>query len=73
MSRLDLLEQIASKAAEVREAQRVYFAASRAGAFRGDELSTSKRLERELDKLLAQLEGKPTTESRQRSLFGEEP
>lgn len=56
MNRLDLLEKIASKAAEMRAAQRAYFAASRAGAFRGDELSTSKRLERELDKLLAQLD-----------------
>lgn len=72
MNRVELLERIASKAAEVREAQRAYFAASRAGAFRGDELSTSKRLERELDKLLAQLEGK-AAESRQGSLFGGEP
>jgi hypothetical protein len=72
MSRADLLEQIASKAREVRVAQRAYFAASRAGAFRGDELSTSKRLERELDQLLAQLSGAPRVEPRQRSLFGEE-
>lgn len=73
MSRLDLLEQIASKASEVRAAQNAYFAASRAGAFRGDELTTARRLERELDQLLARLSGKPTTEPRQRSLFGEEP
>lgn len=56
MNRLDQLEKIASKAAEVRAAQRAYFAASRTNSFRGDELSTSKRLERELDKLLAQLD-----------------
>jgi len=72
MNRVELLEKIASKAAEVREAQRAYFAASRTNSFRGDELSTSKRLERELDKLLAQLEGKAAEEPRQGSLFGGE-
>lgn len=73
MNRVDLLEQIAAKAAEVREAQRAYFAASRNNSFRGDELSTSKRLERELDALLAKLSGQPAAAPRQQSLFGEEP
>lgn len=72
MNRIDLLEKIAAKAAEVREAQKAYFAASRTNSFRGDELSTSKRLERELDQLLAQLSGALKAEPRQRSLFGEE-
>jgi hypothetical protein len=63
MSRADLLEAIAAKAREVRVAQRAYFAASRAGAFRGAELDTSRRLERELDRLLEQLDAP------QRSLF----
>ena len=66
MSRPDLLEAIASKAHEVRVAQRAYFAASRAGAFRGTELDTSRRLERELDRLLEQLDAP------QGSLFGGE-
>lgn len=56
MARADTLEQIASKAREVRAAQKAYFAASRAGAFRGAELDTSRRLERELDRLLEQLD-----------------
>jgi hypothetical protein len=66
VSRADLLEVIASKAREVRQAQRAYFAASRAGAFRGTELDTSRRLERELDRLLEQLDAP------QGSLFGGE-
>lgn len=64
MSRADLLEQIASKAREVRVAQKAYFAARRAGAFRGAELDTSRRLERELDRLLEKLDAP------QGSLFG---
>jgi hypothetical protein len=70
MSRADLLEKIAARAAETRAAQRAYFAASRAGAYRGDELTTARRLERELDQLLEQLAA-PTP--RQRGLFEEEP
>lgn len=65
---MTLLEQIAAKAremrAEMRAAQRAYFAASRAGAFRGPELDTARRLERELDALLDQ-----AVEPAQRSLF----
>lgn len=64
MARADLLEAIASKSREVRAAQKAYFAASRAGAFRGAELDTSRRLERELDRLLEQLDAP------QGSLFG---
>ena len=70
MTRTDLLERIASKAAETRAAQRAYFAASRAGAYRGDELTLARRLERELDQLLEQLAAPPLP--RQRNLFGEE-
>lgn len=70
MTRADLLERIAARAAETRAAQRAYFAASRAGAYRGDELTTARRLERELDQLLEQLAAPPAP--RQRSLFGEE-
>lgn len=66
-----LLEQIAAKAAEMRTAQRAYFAASRAGSFRGWELDTARRLERELDQLLEQLAAPPLP--RQRGLFEEEP
>lgn len=66
MARADLLEAIATKAREVRAAQQAYFAASRAGAFRGAELDTSRRLERELDRLLEQLDAP------QGSLFGGE-
>lgn len=72
MSRIDLLEQIAAKAAEVRAAQNAYFTASRTNSFRGDELATARRLERELDQLLAKLSGKPAAAPRQQSLFGEE-
>ena len=68
MTRADLLEQIAAKAVETRAAQRAYFAASRAGAYRGDELTLARRLERELDQLLEQL---ASPAPRQRSLFGE--
>ncbi len=63
MSRADLLEVIASKAREVRTAQRVYFEASRTNSFKGGELQTARRLERELDRLLEQLDAP------QRSLF----
>jgi len=73
MTRAELLEQIATVAREMRQAQRAYFAASRAGAFRGDELSTSKRLEREVDGLLVQLAELDAGGPRQRSLFGDEP
>jgi hypothetical protein len=66
MSRPDLLEALASKAREVRAAPKAYFAASRAGGFRGAELDTSRRLERELDRLLEQLDAP------QGSLFGGE-
>lgn len=68
-ARVNLLEQIATKATETRAAQRAYFAASRAGAYRGDELTLARRLERELDQLLEQL---ATPAPRQRNLFGEE-
>ena len=66
-----LLEQIAAKAAEMRTAQKAYFAASRAGSYRGWELDTARRLERELDRLLERLAGE--AQSGQRGLFGEEP
>ena len=45
---------------------------SRAGAFRGPELDTSRRLERELDKLLEQLEEIDAGGPAQGSLFGGE-
>lgn len=44
MSRPELLEQIATKAREVRAAQRAYFAASRAGRFRGVALHLAARV-----------------------------
>jgi hypothetical protein len=60
MTRADLLEQLAAKTAEMRQAQTSYFAASRSNSFRGDELSTSKRLEREVDKRIAWNEARTT-------------
>lgn len=73
MTRADLLEQIATKSREVRVAQKAYFAASRAGAFRGDELDTSRRLERQLDELLKQLAKLDAGPPAQGSLFDEGP
>lgn len=67
MTRPELLEQIATKAREMRAAQKAYFAASRAGAFRGTELDLARRLERELDALLDQ--AVEPVEPAQRSLF----
>lgn len=72
MTRPDLLDAIAAKAREVRTAQKAYFAASRAGAFRGPELDTSRRLERELDKLLEQLATLDAGGPARGSLFGGE-
>ena len=73
MTRADLLEQLATKTAEMRQAQKAYFAASRSNSFRGDELSTSKRLEREVDTLLRQLAGVTHEGPVQRGLFDEGP
>lgn len=51
----------------MRAAQKAYFAASRAGAFRGTDLDLARRLERELDALLDQ--AVEPVEPAQRSLF----
>lgn len=54
MTRPELDAAIKAKGREMRAAQNAYFAASRAGRFRGDELTLARRLEREFDALLEQ-------------------
>lgn len=69
MTRAELQEALTSRTREMRAAQRAYFAAARTNRFRGDELATAQRLEREVDALLAQIAQLDAPEPAQRSLF----
>lgn len=66
MSRPELLEQLVVLTIALRQAQRDYFAASRANSFRSDLLDRCRKLEREVDQLLVQIQAPP---SPQTSLF----
>lgn len=66
MSRPELLEQLVVLTIALRQAQRDYFAASRSNSFRSDLLDRCRKLEREVDQLLAQIQAPPPA---QRSLF----
>lgn len=69
MTRVELQEALTARTREMRAAQKAYFAASRANRFRGDELATAQRLEREVDALLAQIAQIDAPEPAQRNLF----
>lgn len=62
MTRAELQEALTTRTREMRAAQKAYFAAARANRFRGDELATAQRLEREVDALLAPLPNAPCSD-----------